>query len=87
MILFKTTLAHKPASISSFERLRDSNPHVRIVVELNQKNYLNMNNYHFLARRSALLGYGKDGLAQYQDNVTESASGISGHDVCSLISK
>ena len=40
---------------------------------------------HFLAWHSALIGYDMDWLAQCQDNVTESVSGISGHGTGSLI--
>ena len=36
-----------------------------------QPNDLNMYTYHFRARHSTLLSYGKDWLAQCQDNVTK----------------
>ena len=41
---------------------------------------------HLLAGYSELLGYGKDWLAQCQDNVTE-CDGISGHGADDLVSQ
>ena len=51
-----------------------------------QTDYLKIETSRFLARHSALLGQGKDQLAQHQDNVTE-WDGISGHVADGLISK
>ena len=56
------------ASVARFGR--SGNPNI-MFLDPNQTNAFKIDTCHFLASHLALLGYGKDWLAQCQDNVAE----------------